>query len=78
MAFVLLVGEVDVLPAGGVGADVFEFVRLAGEEGDAVGGHGVEDAQVDEVAQVGPDADEHDEVRGCEDGVEVVEDFGGL
>lgn len=78
MALVLLVGEVDVLPSGGVGSDVFEFVGGAGEARDAVGGHGVDDAEVDEVAEVGPDADEHDEVGGCEDAVEVVEDFGGL
>lgn len=37
-----------------------------------------EDAEVDEVAEVDPDADEQGEVGPDEDGVEVVEGFGGL
>jgi hypothetical protein len=56
-------------PVEDVGADGGEFA--AWEER-------VEDLEVEEVAEVGPDADEGDEVGDCEGGVEVVEDFGGL
>jgi len=44
----------------------------------AVGEHGVEDFEVEEVAHVGPDADESDEVGDREAGVEVVEDLRSL
>jgi len=63
-AFVLLR-----FPVEDVGADGGEF---------AVGEQGVEDLEVEKVAEVGPDADEGDEVGDGEGGVEVVEDFGGL
>ena len=39
---------------------------------------GVEDAEIDVVAEVGPDADEKGEVRDCDGRREVVEDFGSL
>jgi hypothetical protein len=51
------------LPVEDVGADGGEF---------AVGEEGIEDLEVEEVAGVGPDADEGDEVGDCEARVEVV------
>jgi hypothetical protein len=57
-AFVLLR-----LPVEDVGTDGGEF---------AVGEEGIEDLEVEEVAGVGPDADEGDEVGDCEARVEVV------
>ena len=51
------------LPVEDVGADGGKF---------AVGEEGVEDFEVEEVAGVGPDADEGDEVGDCEARVEVV------
>ena len=59
-----------------VGPDGGEFVGRA--EAQTEGRQAVQDAEVDEVAQVGPDADEDGEVGPCEDGVEVVEAFGSL
>lgn len=55
-------------------------VELVGTDGRelAVGEHCVEDLEVEEVAHVGPDTDEGDEVGDREAGVEVVEDFRGL
>ena len=50
-------------PVEDVGADCGEF---------AVGEQRVEDLEVEEVARVGPDADEGDEVGDCEGRVEVV------
>ena len=55
-----------------------EFVGGEGEAREGVGEEGVEDAQVDEVAEVGPDEHEHDQEGAGDDVVEVVEDFGGL
>jgi hypothetical protein len=56
-------------PVEVVGADGREF---------AIGKQCVEDLEVEKVAHVRPDADEGDEVRNGEAGVEVVEDFGSL
>ena len=55
-------------------------VELVGADGleCAVGEQGVEDFEVEEVAHVGPDADESDEVGDREAGVEVVEDLRSL
>ncbi len=53
-------------------------VDLEGADGLELGQDGVEDAQVDVVAEVGPDEDEEAEVGPAVDGVEVVEGFGGL
>ena len=55
-------------------------VEIVGADGCelAIGKHGVEDLEVEEVARVRPDADERDEVGDREAGVEVVEDFRGL
>lgn len=78
MAFVLLIGEVDSFPSDGVWADILIFVGRAWKARDAIWRHGVQDAEVYEVPEIGPDAEEHDEVGRCEDAVEVVEDFGGL
>jgi hypothetical protein len=50
-------------PVEDVGADCGEF---------AVGEQRVEDLEVEEVAGIGPDADEGDEVGDCEARVEVV------
>ena len=55
-----------VRPAEVVGPDSGELVRGA-EAGDldVEGEEGVEDAEVEVVARVGPDGDEEDEVGGC-------------
>ena len=43
------------------------------------GGHGgVDDDQVDVVAEVGPDAGEEAEIGDCDWGVEVIQGLGGL
>jgi hypothetical protein len=57
------------VPVEVVGADSCEL---------AIGKHGVEDLEVEEVAHVRPHADERDEIGDREAGVEVVEDFGSL
>jgi hypothetical protein len=54
-----------------------EIVRTNGRE-FAIGEHGIEDFEVQEVAHVRPNADEGDEVGDCEVRVEVVEDLGSL
>ena len=53
-------------------------VEFEGADGAESGEDRVEDLEVEEVAHVGPDTDEGDEVGDREAGVEVVEDFGGL
>ena len=52
-----------------------EFVGADGAEGCE---HAVEDAEVDVVAEVGPDEDEEGEVGDCDGGGDVVEGFGCL
>jgi hypothetical protein len=55
-------------------------VKIVGADGCelAIGEHGVEDLEVEEVAHVRPDADKGDKVRNREVRVKVIEDFGGL
>lgn len=53
-------------------------VELVGPDRLELGEEAEKDAQVEEVPQVDPDADEGDEVGGGQPVVEVVEGFGGL
>lgn len=66
------------IPVEGEAAHGREFVGGERDAGDADGREAVEDAQVDEVAQVAPEEEEEDEEGDCYGAVEVVEAFGGL
>ena len=75
MTFILLIRKIDVLPSCSVGTDGFEGIRRAevlADDRQGVGGHAVEDTEVDVVSEVGPDCYEEAEVGGCEGRIQIV------
>lgn len=67
------------LPVEVVGADGGEFAGRDGGEGEVAGREqGLDDDEVEVVPAVGPDDEEAGEVDGGDEGVDVIEEFGGL